>query len=426
MTPEIPYVQLFDFLEPDELEQLITHVAEQRDHLAPSTVYRAVPDLGVLDETTRRSRVAMDTDAIRPLFEARLMALLPHVRRELGMARFDFGHLETQLTVHGDGDFFTRHRDEVHPGTDGARALTFVFYFNATPREFEGGALRLGQRTSTETDDRIEIEPVSNSIVFFSPEVEHEVMPVRAVGSGPGSLRCTFNGWFRIGKGSGPAVPVLSRRAAVAVQEAVVPRMSSTGFTVRPIPPTVLERLAAALIHRRETAVSEGPVSEYFPAGAPDLIDIAPLGHEILLELQPWHEQWAGMALEPVAAYGVRSYRSGQRIAMHVDRGESHIVTSELQIEQSLDHPWPLRIRLGSSAMHEVHVQAGHMVTYEGAACGNGRPEPLRGTGCSSLLLHYRPVGWSLTAKDIVRRGGERGLIDARGEVDTDVVLAGR
>lgn len=426
MTLEIPYVQLFDFLEPDELEQLITHVAEQRDHLAPSTVYRAVPNLGVLDETTRRSRVAMDTDAIRPLFEARLIALLPHLRRELGMPRFDYGHLETQLTVHGDGDFFTQHRDEVHPGTDGARALTFVFYFNATPREFEGGTLRLGHRGTTETDERIEIEPVSNSIVFFSPEVEHEVMPVRALGSGPGSLRCTFNGWYRIGKGTGPAVPVLSRRAAMVVQEAVVPRVCPTGFTVRTIPPAVLERLGAAVADRRELAVAEGGVSEYFPAGAPDLIDIGPLGHEILLELHRWHEEWAGVALEPVSAYGVRSYRDGQRIAMHVDRGESHIVTSELQIEQSLDHPWPLRIRLGSSATHDVHVQAGHMVTYEGASCANGRPEPLRGTLSSSLLLHYRPVGWTLTPDEIVRLGGEHRLIDGRGEVDTDVVLSGR
>lgn len=425
MTLQIPYVQLFDFLEPDELEQLIAHVAEQRDHLVPSTVYKTAAELGVLDESSRKSRVGMDTDAIRPLFEARLMALLPHLRRELGIPRFDFGHLETQLTVHGDGDFFTAHRDEVHPGTDGARALTFVFYFNAMPREFEGGTLRLGPRAATETDERIEIEPVSNSVVFFSPEVDHEVMPVHALGSGPGSLRCTFNGWFRIGKGSGPVIPVLSRRAAMAVQEAVVPRVTQTGFTVRAIPPSVHERLAAALAERRELAVTEGPVSEYFPAGAPDMIDIGPLGHEILLELQPWHEEWAGVALEPVSAYGVRSYRSGQQIAMHVDRGESHIVTSELQIEQSLDHPWPLRLRIGSCT-HDVHVQAGHMVTYEGASCANGRPEALRGNACWSLLLHYRPAGWTLTASDIVRQGGERGLIDAMGEVDTDAVLSGR
>jgi len=425
VTFAIPHVQLFDFLDGPELERLITHVAEQLDQLAPSTVYHSVADLGVRDETTRRSRVAMDTSAIAPMFEPRLMALLPHIRRELGMARFDFGALETQLTVHGDGDFFGSHRDEIHPGTDGARALTFVYYFNAEPREFEGGTLRLGPAGTPGGDHRLEIEPVCNSIVFFSPEIDHEVMPVRATGSGPGSLRCTFNGWFRIGTGTGPAVPVLSRRATTAVQQAVVPRVTQHGFTVRPTPPSVHERLVDFWTEQRGLAVPEGPVSEYFPAGAPDHVPIGPLGEEILHELLAQHQDWAGVALEPIAAYGVRNYRSEQRIAMHVDRGESHIVTSELVVESALDHPWPLRLRFGASS-HDVHLEAGHMVTYEGASCPNGRPDPLRGSGWCSLLLHYRPVGWDLPAATITRQGMERGLIDSRGDVDTDAVMSTR
>lgn len=419
----IPYVQLFDFLEPAEMQQLIDHVADHLDQLAPSTVYNPENRDGLLDESTRRSRVGMDTSELEPLFEARLMALLPHVRRELGMERFDFGHLETQLTVHGDGDFFTVHRDENHPDTDGARAVTFVYYFNAEPREFEGGTLRLGAAPSHgHPDDRIEIEPVSNSIVFFAPFVDHEVMPVRATGSGLGSLRCTFNGWFHIGKGT---TPVLSRRASTVVQAAVVPRVTDHGFTVRPTPASVQRRLEEFWLAHREHAVSEGPISEYFPSGAPDLLPIGELGAEILNELQAMHEEWAGTALEQVAAYGLRNHRRDQRAPLHVHRGQTHIITSELVVAADLDAPWPLRITLGDRT-HDVHVAAGHMVTYEGASCPSGRPDRLQGSSFCTLLLHYRPVGWNLTTADIVRGGVERHLIERSGELDADVAIGTR
>lgn len=50
--------------------------------------------------------------------------------------------IERQLTCHGYGDFFGLHNDSGGIGVE-SRAMTYVYYFNAEPTGFEGGALRL-------------------------------------------------------------------------------------------------------------------------------------------------------------------------------------------------------------------------------------------------------------------------------------------
>jgi SM-20-related protein len=415
VTTTTPYLQLFDFLEADEVQQLLDAVTSTLDTFDPSTVYLG-PDIGGhLDEDARRSKVRMDTSELLPLFERRLLSLLPHVRRAIGLDRFDLGWIEAQLTVHGDGDFFTRHRDENNPGTDGARALTYVYYFHAEPKEFEGGQLRLSVPSADGGLEQIEIEPEPNSIVFFPADFEHEVLPIRTTGDGPGSLRCTFNGWYRIGKGTGAPLPRLSRVTLCEVQRAFVPRVCSRGFSLRPTPATVHRRLAVLWAHQRGEARPEGPDPEYFPNGSPSYLSIGPLGNELLEELRPMHEAWAGVPLVATAAYGIRNYERGQTAPTHVDRCESHIITTEIVIDQATDEPWPLRLRIDGTT-HEVQPEAGHMVTYEGASCPAGRPRPLQGS-YATLLLHYRPVDWALNLGEVVQAAQRSGCLSATGEL---------
>ncbi len=419
MTTTTPYLQLFDFLGPDEVDQLLDLVGSTLDTFDPSTIYVGPGEGGRLDEGTRRSKVRMDTSDAFPLFEQRLRSLLPHLRREIGMDRFDLGWIESQITVHGDGDFFASHRDENHPGTDGARALTYVYYFHAEPKEFEGGELRLHVPSADGGHEEVVIEPTSNSIVFFPAYFDHEVLPIRATGDGPGSLRCTFNGWFRIGKGTGAPLPPLSRHSLCELQRAFVPRVSSRGFSVRPTPDSVQRRLAVFWAHHRGGAQPEAANTDYFPNGSPMFLPIGDLGNELLEELRPLHEAWAGVPLVATAAYGIRDHRRGQTEATHVDRCESHIITTELVIDQSTDEPWPLRLRLGDTT-HELHLGAGHMVTYEGASCPASRPRPLQGS-YATLLLHYRPADWALRLADVVQAARQSGCLSAAGEL-VDVV----
>ena len=403
------FIQLHDFLDPDDVDRLLAHVAGRLDELAPSSVYQAESNTDNIDNTHRRSRVDNDISDIRPLFADRLRALLPHLRRELGVPRFEPGETEFQLTVHGDGDFFSSHTDENQPGTNWSRAITFVYYFNAQPREFDGGTLRF----HSDGGSTLDVEPVHNSIVFFTADRTHEVTPVRALGNGPGSLRCTVNGWFHYGDTGRPKMPGAPQIMA-RVHQAVLPRFTTAGFSVRPTPRSVHLRLAAFLARNRQHAAPEHASAAYFPTGDPDLIPIGDLGPELLAELQPMHERWAGTPLVPVAAYGLRVYRSGQRMVMHTDRTESHVISSVIHIDHVLDEPWPFRFD-SDGIVHEIDLAAGTMVLYESAACPHGRPTPMRGSSFTSLFLHYRPVDWNFPREVVGTTAFERGLIDARG-----------
>ncbi len=116
----VPHLQLFDFLLPHEIESLLEHVDLHPESMPPSTVL--APDTFAVsrDHEVRRSRVDLDVESVWSPFEDRLMALLPHLRREFGIAHFVFGSLERQLTVHADGDFFSRHLDENFAGPTAA------------------------------------------------------------------------------------------------------------------------------------------------------------------------------------------------------------------------------------------------------------------------------------------------------------------
>ena len=57
-------------------------------------------------------------------------------------------------------------------------------------------------------------------------------------------------------------------------------------------------------------------------------------------------EEWIGgdIPLTKQACYGVREYLNGSRLQTHVDRGDTHLISAILQIEQNVSDPWPLEI----------------------------------------------------------------------------------
>ena len=40
--------------------------------------------------------------------------------------------------------------------------------------------------------------------------------------------------------------------------------------------------------------------------------------------------------------YGIRRYRNGSWLSLHVDRVDTHVVSAILQIDQEVDEDWPL------------------------------------------------------------------------------------
>ena len=62
--------------------------------------------------------------------------------------------------------------------------------------------------------------------------------------------------------------------------------------------------------------------------------------HEVMRELRPIAEEWAGVQLVEGQAYGVRVYKNGSTLVNHVDRSETHVISCIFHIGHDLDEPW--------------------------------------------------------------------------------------
>lgn len=102
-------------------------------------------------------------------------------------------------------------------------------------------------------------------------------------------------------------------------------------------------------------------------------------------------EHWAGTALLPTYVYGIRRYARGARLKVHRDRPGTHVFGATLNVAQQLEEPWPLVIDDHLGRRHEVALQPGEMLLYEGERLLHGRPRPLRGEFYAGVFAHYRP-----------------------------------
>ena len=108
-------------------------------------------------------------------------------------------------------------------------------------------------------------------------------------------------------------------------------------------------------------------------------------------DLRPLHEAWAGIPLELSACYGIRCYQRGAFLHNHVDR-PTHIVSATICVDHSLDAPWPLHIESNDGEVHQINLEPGEFVFYEGARLVHGRPYPLDGEFYAGVFVHYRPA----------------------------------
>jgi SM-20-related protein len=424
---ECPHLVMENFLSDADLGELRSFAGARSGTMREATVFKPGATERQLDTEIRRSRVDFDLEPVWPMFDDTLGGLLPILRSELGVDRFPLGKIERQMTVHGDGGLFTRHADEGHPATDGSRVLTFVYYFHADPEAFDGGNLRLFSQREVDgrmevTDEYIEITPSPNSIVFFPADWHHEVTPLRALGDPETAERWTINGWFCAGDLGRPRSPTVTSPVRNLLARRVVPAVGA-GFSLRPTPDAVDRLLCARWELGRSEMVDEGLDETYGVGGARGFVRIDPLGSDLLARLRPLHEAWAGCELVESGSYGLRVFRRGQGIAMHVDRMATHVVSSMLFIDIDGESTFPLTLD-HEDRRHTVVPRTGQMLLYEGARIPHGHLAPLEGEHAVVLLLHYRPTDWTFEDDDVTRRGLQHGLIDSVGGV-TDLAWSG-
>ncbi|WP_298324096.1 2OG-Fe(II) oxygenase [Asticcacaulis sp.] len=195
------FVRLKGVLSAAEQQRLWEHVEADDARFDQALIGQT--DKARLDPDRRRSAVLADAATVREWFLPRIEELMERERvlERLCIAPSPVATRELQITRHLDGGFFRIHRDTGLPGDPSAsRTLTYVYYFQRTPRRFSGGDLLMfdhgadGRRAATLEFTRF--HPEHDTLVFFPSHRLHAVAPVALDGDDPSDARWTVNGWL--------------------------------------------------------------------------------------------------------------------------------------------------------------------------------------------------------------------------------------
>jgi len=192
-----------DFLTRSELRSLTRYVlAREQDFTDSGVIPQGLPE-GTTDPSYRKSRVLYELGHYGPLFQQRLIELLPEALSVFNREPFDLLRIDVQITASNDGDFFKVHQDNSHvdPPDIHLRELSFVHYFNSEPKAFSGGQLRFYDSEDGCIESSAErrlrtIIPSQNTLVLFPSAYSHEVLPVKCPTGKFAHSRFTANGWF--------------------------------------------------------------------------------------------------------------------------------------------------------------------------------------------------------------------------------------
>lgn len=186
-----------NWLGPEMVRRLLDFAQTHRDAFRASGVSNPRDGSKTIDLTIRRSYKVKLSSELREELQASACAALPEMCRQLGSGQFEPSKFEIEMVVHGDGAFFTEHRDRLMSPLLRRRMISAVYYFHRLPKSFSGGALRLypiaGSKKSTAF---AEIEPINDTLVFFPSWFPHEVLPVNCPSGQFEDSRFAINCWF--------------------------------------------------------------------------------------------------------------------------------------------------------------------------------------------------------------------------------------
>jgi SM-20-related protein len=188
-----PYVVLRDFLDDATVAGLLALALSKQSDFAPTQVVGKA-----LDPSIRVSTGLRELGGYRTLLKNKILSLVPELIARLQVTPFEACAVETELVAHGDGAFYKRHADTQtanYDDVDRIRVLSGVYYFNAKPKAFTGGALRLYAIGGRPEQDFVDIEPLHNALLVFPSWAPHEVMPVQCPSQRFIDSRFAINCW---------------------------------------------------------------------------------------------------------------------------------------------------------------------------------------------------------------------------------------
>jgi len=201
--------------------------------------------------------------------------------------------------------------------------------------------------------------------------------------------------------------PISEVQPKVFTSKEQIPKFTELGFSIQKCPAetwniindsyNILKDKGVEEVFDGKENIIKGGDTELLSFDA--LPSIRTLIHKQLLST---HQEWIkNENIEPSFIYGIRSYKKGATLTPHVDRVETHHISSIIIVDKDLacgcsNKPeaddWPLDIQGHDGEWYKVYAQPGDMILYESAICEHGRLEPFGGTYFRNFYVHYKII----------------------------------
>lgn len=180
-----------------------------------------------------------------------------------------------------------------------------------------------------------------------------------------------------------------------------IPGLTETGYKLMEQTDKMKKCLFPWWEKESERAIPHGPVAGDYtnhhtvPLTKLDLDEFQHVRVCIVSEMKEIMQWWTGHNLKHTSTFGMRFYHRDSMLINHVDRADTHLASAVIQVMQEADPNggWPLELR-NENGLHEVYLQPGQLVLYEGARLFHGRPMRFKGEKFGNIFNHFAPVDW--------------------------------
>jgi len=184
-----------------------------------------------------------------------------------------------------------------------------------------------------------------------------------------------------------------------------IPKFTELGFALKKCPEEIWKIISDSYEILKEKTVNEefAGKDEMIKGGESEIMSfdhLPALKNLIHQQLLPIHKEWiGGQNIDPSFIYGIRSYKRGATLTKHVDRVETHHISSIIIVDKDLTcgcqnrkygDDWPLDIQGHDGEWYKVYAEPGDIILYESAICEHGREEPFQGTFFRNFYVHYK------------------------------------
>jgi prolyl 4-hydroxylase len=381
-SERLALVSVSDFLSPHECVHIIEAITSQ---LRPSELASYEPDQSF--RTSRTCDLGRLQDSLIKDIDRRICNLIGIDESYSESIQGQYYTAGQEFKAHTD--YFEEHEMETHGQTMGQRTYTFMIYLNTVAK---------GGETNFTKIDRA-LEPQQGTAVIWSslnpdgspnPNSMHHAQPVLD------GHKAVITKWFRSKSRLDPQPRMLTKSL-----NDFIPNYTTVGFERAKLSTALFAEIKHFYTSRSSSQIDENVPGDFIGNSiqgnnkSSSLIDLSEeLRLKIHDELKRSMEDWCKKELKPTYVYGIRIYHRGAVLQCHQDRLDTHIISAIINVDQAVDEDWPLVIYDNYMRKHEVMLQPGEIIFYEGGRLSHGRPKPLNGDSYANIFCHFKPTDY--------------------------------